>query len=373
MNTPPIVYREQWEAAREEMLVKEKELTRARDALAAERRGMPWMAVEKEYDGPDGKASLLDLFEGRRAADRLPLLLRARGDGLAGARVRRLLVPRRPGCSSRPLERPRHHSRLCLTRAPSGRRALEGADGVGDPVVHDHRRFRLGLWRTGTARTPSSAIATGSSARTSSTTAATRRWAAPGAVPAPLRAGSPVEGRSERQASDVLLREALAEALSAGSLHGVLAAREGRIEARVSERMSLEEAASALGLLASGRASGKIVLVRGHESHRPLADGASLAPVGHTPQGWEERVLFPIQVGEQMRGELVEGAGERLAGVRVAIQGLGLTLDPVQQRGHRLVLALESLDRGGQGGVSPFQGRKEGIVLVDVWPSTKRQ
>jgi predicted dithiol-disulfide oxidoreductase (DUF899 family) len=50
------------------MLVKEKEHTRARDALAAERRRMPWMAVEKDYtfEGPDGKASLLDLFEGRR-------------------------------------------------------------------------------------------------------------------------------------------------------------------------------------------------------------------------------------------------------------------------------------------------------------------
>jgi hypothetical protein len=43
-------------------------LTRARDALAAERRRMPWLAVEKKYefDGPQGKASLLDLFEGRR-------------------------------------------------------------------------------------------------------------------------------------------------------------------------------------------------------------------------------------------------------------------------------------------------------------------
>src|SRR6185437_14637564 len=56
------------EAARQEMLVKEKAFTRARDALAAERRRMPWMAVEKayEFEGPEGKVSLLDLFEGRR-------------------------------------------------------------------------------------------------------------------------------------------------------------------------------------------------------------------------------------------------------------------------------------------------------------------
>ena len=68
MNTPPIVSPQEWEAARQELLVKEKEVTRARDALAAERRRMPWMAVEKEYafEGPDGQVSLLDLFEGRR-------------------------------------------------------------------------------------------------------------------------------------------------------------------------------------------------------------------------------------------------------------------------------------------------------------------
>ena len=68
MKKPPIVSPQEWEAARQQLLVKEKELTRARDALAAKRRRMPWLAVEKEYafDGPKGKASLLDLFEGRR-------------------------------------------------------------------------------------------------------------------------------------------------------------------------------------------------------------------------------------------------------------------------------------------------------------------
>ncbi|WP_158851089.1 DUF899 domain-containing protein [Saccharothrix deserti] len=68
MKTPPIVTAEEWEAARERLLVKEKEMTRARDALAAERRRMPWLEVEKEYafDGPRGRVSLLDLFEGRR-------------------------------------------------------------------------------------------------------------------------------------------------------------------------------------------------------------------------------------------------------------------------------------------------------------------
>jgi predicted dithiol-disulfide oxidoreductase (DUF899 family) len=68
MKTPPIVSREEWDAAHAQMEAKEKEFTHARDALAAERRRMPWLAVDKEYefDRPDGKASLLDLFDGRR-------------------------------------------------------------------------------------------------------------------------------------------------------------------------------------------------------------------------------------------------------------------------------------------------------------------
>jgi predicted dithiol-disulfide oxidoreductase (DUF899 family) len=68
MKTPPIVSPEEWHAAREQLLIKEKELTRARDALAAERRRMPWVAVDKEYwfEGPAGRVSLAGLFEGRR-------------------------------------------------------------------------------------------------------------------------------------------------------------------------------------------------------------------------------------------------------------------------------------------------------------------
>ncbi|MFY9665202.1 MAG: DUF899 domain-containing protein [Candidatus Cybelea sp.] len=68
MKTPPIVSPREWDAAREQLLVKEKALTRARDTLAAERRRMPWLAVERtyEFDGPNGRVSLCDLFEGRR-------------------------------------------------------------------------------------------------------------------------------------------------------------------------------------------------------------------------------------------------------------------------------------------------------------------
>jgi predicted dithiol-disulfide oxidoreductase (DUF899 family) len=64
----PVVSQEEWESAREALLAKEKEHTRAGDALAAERRRLPRVRIDKEYllDGPNGKATLLDLFEGRR-------------------------------------------------------------------------------------------------------------------------------------------------------------------------------------------------------------------------------------------------------------------------------------------------------------------
>jgi predicted dithiol-disulfide oxidoreductase (DUF899 family) len=67
MTLPQIVSSEEWRAAREQLLVKEKAATRARDALNAERRGLPMVEIDKEYvfEGGDGKAALLDLFEGR--------------------------------------------------------------------------------------------------------------------------------------------------------------------------------------------------------------------------------------------------------------------------------------------------------------------
>ncbi|MCM1974876.1 MULTISPECIES: DUF899 domain-containing protein [Streptomyces] len=68
MSLPEIVSRAQWRAAREELLVKEEAVARAREALNAERRRLPMVEVETEYvfEGGDGKAGLLDLFEGRR-------------------------------------------------------------------------------------------------------------------------------------------------------------------------------------------------------------------------------------------------------------------------------------------------------------------
>lgn len=67
MTLPEIVSREEWRAAREELLVREKAATRARDALNAARRGLPMVEIDKEYvfESGDGKATLLDLFRGR--------------------------------------------------------------------------------------------------------------------------------------------------------------------------------------------------------------------------------------------------------------------------------------------------------------------
>ncbi|HEY5187985.1 MAG TPA: DUF899 domain-containing protein [Solirubrobacteraceae bacterium] len=67
MSLPEVVSQERWLTARQQLLAKEKELTRARDALIAERRRLPMVAVEKQYrfEGPDGEVGLTDLFQGR--------------------------------------------------------------------------------------------------------------------------------------------------------------------------------------------------------------------------------------------------------------------------------------------------------------------
>ena len=68
MSLPPVVSAEEWQAASDALLAKEKGATKARDALAAERRLLPMVLIDKDYvfQGPNGDATLLDLFEGRR-------------------------------------------------------------------------------------------------------------------------------------------------------------------------------------------------------------------------------------------------------------------------------------------------------------------
>jgi len=68
MHTPPVVSPQAWEQAHNQLFAKEKAQSHARDALAAERRRMPWMAVDKAYtfEGPQGKVNLPELFDGTR-------------------------------------------------------------------------------------------------------------------------------------------------------------------------------------------------------------------------------------------------------------------------------------------------------------------
>jgi len=67
MAKPKIVPRDQWTKARIALLAREKELTRLRDAVARERRELPWVKIDADYrfDGPDGEQTLSDLFAGR--------------------------------------------------------------------------------------------------------------------------------------------------------------------------------------------------------------------------------------------------------------------------------------------------------------------
>jgi predicted dithiol-disulfide oxidoreductase (DUF899 family) len=68
MSLPEVVSRDEWLVARKELLTKEKEFTRKRDALNVERRKLPMVRLDKDYvfESPEGKVGLLDLFDGRR-------------------------------------------------------------------------------------------------------------------------------------------------------------------------------------------------------------------------------------------------------------------------------------------------------------------
>ena len=158
MELPPIVSQQEWQEARDALLVREKELTHARDAMAAERRRMPRMLVEKEYefDGPDGRVSLLDLFEGRR---HLIIYRFFYEPGVSGWPEKGC-----PGCSMM-ADQNAHTAHLNardtfvahVSRAPQAVIERRREDRLGRPLVHRHRRLRQGLRRRrpGTASTSS--------------------------------------------------------------------------------------------------------------------------------------------------------------------------------------------------------------------------
>ena len=142
INTP-IVSEQEWEAARQRLLVQEKAMTRSRDALAAARRRMPWQAVDKKYEfeGPQGKVRLLDMFEGRRQL----IVYRAFFEpGVLGWPDHACR-----GCSLG-ADQVAHLSHLnardttlaYVSRAPQADIARLKARMVGHALVHHHRRLR---------------------------------------------------------------------------------------------------------------------------------------------------------------------------------------------------------------------------------------
>ena len=133
MNMPPIVSPQEWTSAREAAAGQgEGADPRPRcagrrappDAEDGRREGLP-------LRGPGRTGEPARPVRRAPSADRLPLLLRARRGRLARAGLPRLLHDGRPGRPPRASERPRHHARVRLARAPAGHRALEGAHGLG--------------------------------------------------------------------------------------------------------------------------------------------------------------------------------------------------------------------------------------------------
>ena len=135
MSLPEIVSRGEWRAARAELLLKEKAATRARDALNAERRGLPMVEVDEEYvfEGGDGKATLFDLFEGRRQLVVYHFMFAPEWD--AGCRscsgfldqwaiwpISRPVTRRSPSCPARPIRGSCRSRRGWAGRCPGTRR-----------------------------------------------------------------------------------------------------------------------------------------------------------------------------------------------------------------------------------------------------------
>ena len=201
MQKPPVVSAQAWEAARQEMLVKEKAHTRARDALAAERRRMPWTAVTKNYvfEGSDGKASLLDLFAGRRQLIVYRAFYEPGVHGWPDHGCR--------GCSM-VADQVAHLSHLnardttlvFASRAPQADIArLKARMGWTMPWYTITDSFDADFdVASGTATMSSSATAKSCFAPTSSTAAATNRWVAPGTISTSPRSADRKCGRIRR-------------------------------------------------------------------------------------------------------------------------------------------------------------------------------
>ena len=148
MSLPRITTRDEWRAARKELQVKEKELTKRRDALNVERRKLPMVEITKDYefDGPDGQVGLLDLFEGRKQLIIYHFMFHPEwDDGCPSCTAGIDEVS--PGFVEH-LPHPRHHLRARVTRAAREARAVQGEEGlVPALVLVGRRRLQLRLRR----------------------------------------------------------------------------------------------------------------------------------------------------------------------------------------------------------------------------------
>ena len=132
-NLPEVVSREEWLAARKQLLAKEKELTRARDRVNADRRRLPMVRVDKPYtfEGPNGTVGPARPVRGPAATGDAPLHVRpGMGRGLP-----ELLLGRRRDRQAAAAARAQHHARRGVAGAVREARRLPRADGLDVPLV----------------------------------------------------------------------------------------------------------------------------------------------------------------------------------------------------------------------------------------------
>jgi predicted dithiol-disulfide oxidoreductase (DUF899 family) len=137
IDLPKIVSQAEWQAAHEALLAKEKAATRERDALAAERRRQPMVKIDKDYEfeGPRGRASLLDLFAGRRQLILYHFMFGSGVDGWPDAGCDGCSMIGRSVRRGRAFARARYVAGAGLDRADREHRGLPQADGLVDSVV----------------------------------------------------------------------------------------------------------------------------------------------------------------------------------------------------------------------------------------------
>ena len=148
MPLPAIASRDEWFAASKALLHKEKELTRQRDALNAERRQLPMVEIDKDYkfDGPDGAVSLADMFEGRPQLIIYHFMFDPEWeDGCPSCTAGTDEIS--PGLH-RASAHARHELRHGVARADREARTVEGQEGLVHPVVLlERHRLQLRLRR----------------------------------------------------------------------------------------------------------------------------------------------------------------------------------------------------------------------------------